>query len=1188
MTFFATIINGFRRRSDPEEIIIVIKKPINLLLWQRLATVLALTFLISGTLQAWRVASASNLQDIDQPLIGPGIPQVGSNSPQSALSNLKAGSILFFPKYASNSGSPARVNTIISLTNTNPRDSVIVRMAWIHDCQVDNTFVTLAGNQTQTLLASLENPGQSGYLMAMSVNSNGIPTQFNWLIGSATLRSNEGFTATYNAVGIAKRTAGAVQSASMTEVPVIFNDVQFDRLPELVAVDHLQNQDATQSTGQGDTVNTNLTLLSPLSSLSGGVAEPMKVTAVVYDQSGRPFPQTIDGSCAMEKRAADFWTDPALATIISPQRPGWARFAAANGTRALPLLGLSLTNEPAAGLGNARHMQVIRRLETFTMAVPIIKPTATVPDALTGPQPLAENKALGAGEMKPGSILIYQRFTSGTQGSSKLFLTNTHPTTKSRVRVIFNGTVGNGAVAETIISLFPNQTMAIDPQEFLPNQKGWAIAIAIDLRALPVNFNNLIGSSQVTEQSGARNGYAALAIGKNSNGSVPRNADVQTSDINFNDLDYDRLPATLSYNGLPSQLDNITTIGYSRFSSDVTAVPNLRGLIQFILIDPAIKQYAGVLSQLESRISAINVTSTSPAVPITQSILSGQRGWIRITPSTPILSWAGNVATAPFAAPGIYADYEGGMSGYSTPHILSTFGNFTTRTMALNPNNTGPTADFEVIEPVIEARGSMGTIVRLDGRVSTDPDPEDPLTYRWFDNDVEISTAKVSDYRLKKGTHIVKLIVADGNGTTSEAKTQQVVVVDTTAPVMSGIPSNISRTISSSVGTSINFNLPVAYDAVDGWVSMTSNPRPNSLFKVGKTVVTFTAKDSSGNVATSTMTVTINTGGNFPISGGVVGNKSPYLNNLNDQHLVIGKIRTYVLQAEDPNNETVTFELADAPSYARIEKANPVLRRASLIMAPVEGSQIYASNVRVIAKDSRGMTYSTLPFRMILSDLENDETGSGVGPGTGGGDGGGGGGGGDNPPPANQPPTAVAAKLAASVKATTRNGAIVTLDGSGSSDPEKDPLTYVWKNGDKIIAEGAIVEAPLAVGTHSITLTVTDTAGGTNTTSAQSIVVLPRDLSVTGINPVRIPLFNSINMTITGTGFNSGTTAQFECTSVCSGGSRITVTIVSIEEDTIVINAKTTLSTPMGNRNLIVSNPGGSTVRIQRSNFVTN
>lgn len=1151
---------------------------------------LLLVAVLTAGLSFWNTTSASPLQDSDQPLVGPGVPQVGSNAPQSALSNLKAGSLLFFPKYMSSSN-PSQVNTILTLTNTNPRDGVTVRLAWISDCQVRNSFINLVGNQTQTVLASLEHPGQTGYVMAMAVDSRGIPTQFNWLIGAATIRNEKGHMASYNAVGVAKRSGGPVRFTDNTEAPLLFDDQQYDRLPQLVALDHLANQDPTQSVANGDTVRTAITLISPLSSLTGGVAEPMKVTAIAYDKSGRPFPQLTDGSCAMNRNADEFWTNPALSEIVSPERPGWASFALSNGNSSLPVLGLSVTDEPAAGLGNARHMQVLRRLDSFRIAVPIIVPESAAGDPLTTSQPLAVGKSIGAGEMKAGSILVYPRFTSGDQGSSRLFLTNTHPTVKARIRLIFNGTAGAGAIADSIISLFPNQTMAIDPQDYLPNQKGWVMAMAIDLRALPLNFNNLIGSSQVTEQSGTRNGYAALAIAKNSTGSVPRNSDVATSDVNFNDLEYDRLPATLGYNGLPSQLDNLTTVGYSRFSSDVTMVPNLRGLVQISLIDPQVKQFSGVLSTLESRVSALNITSTSPAVPLAQTIISGQRGWLKLLPSSPILSWANNVATAPFTAPGVYADYSGGMSGYSTPHVLTTFSGLTTKTMALNPNNTAPTADFEVIDPVIEARSNLGTIVRLDGRVSTDPDPEDPLTYRWFDNDVQISTAPVSDYRLKKGVHTIKLIVADGNGTTSEAKTQQVEVVDTTAPVLSGIPSNISKSTSSSVGVSINFTLPVAYDAVDGWVSVSSNLRPNSLFRVGRNQVTFTAKDSAGNTTTATMTVTITNGGNFPVSGGLVGNKSPYINNINDQYLIPGKVRTFVLQAADPNNEAVSFELAGAPAYARIERVDPILRRANLIMAPVEGSQIYASNVRVIVKDTRGDSYSTLPFRMVLSDLANDESGSGVGPGDGGGSGGDGdgdGGGGDGPPVVNQPPTAVAGTLPGTVKATAKTGAILTLDGSGSSDPEKDPLTYVWKNGDKVIAEGAIVQAALAVGTHSITLTVTDTNGGTSTTTPQTVVVVPRDLTVKGITPSRIPMFNSVTMTITGTGFNSGTTAQFECTAVCTGGSRITVSIVSIEEDTIVLTAKTTSATPMGNRNLIVTNPGGATVRIQRSNYVAN
>jgi hypothetical protein len=277
------------------------------------------------------VVTATMVQSSDQPIIGPGIPQTGSAAPQSALSNLKAGSVLFFPTYLSSSTDPSQINTIITLTNTNPRDGITVRLAWIHDCQVDNTFVSLAGNQTQTLLASLENPGKSGYLMALAINPNGIPTQFNWLIGSASLRNGQGYTATYSAIGIAKRSGGAVQSTDMTVVPMVFNDVQYDRLPEQVALDHLQNQDPAKSTVAGDTVKTSATLISPLSSLIGGVAEPISLTAVLYDKSGRPYPQTTNGSCSISRTADELWADPPLSGyhLSRPARMG-KRFAAVN------------------------------------------------------------------------------------------------------------------------------------------------------------------------------------------------------------------------------------------------------------------------------------------------------------------------------------------------------------------------------------------------------------------------------------------------------------------------------------------------------------------------------------------------------------------------------------------------------------------------------------------------------------------------------------------------------------------------------------------------------------------------------------------------------------------------------------------------------------------------------------------
>src|SRR5262249_22075013 len=154
-----------------------------------------------------------------------------------------------------------------------------------------------------------------------------------------------------------------------------------------------------------------------------------------------------------------------------------------------------------------------------------------------------------------------------------------------------------------------------------------------------------------------------------------------------------------------------------------------------------------------------------------------------------------------------------------------------------------------------------------------------------------------------------------------------------------------------------------------------------------------------------------------PPDGGVPGDKAPSMDNIDDQYVTLGEIRNISLQAADIDGDGVTFSLLGAPSYAQIIGGDAGSRRATLRIAPQQGDAVVSTNVRVVVNDGRGQTFTTLPFRIIISNTPN--TG----------------------PVINHPPTAVMAPLPAEIQATSNQGAAVNLDGSGSSDPDGDSLS---------------------------------------------------------------------------------------------------------------------------------------------------
>ena len=89
---------------------------------------------------------------------------------------------------------------------------------------------------------------------------------------------------------------------------------------------------------------------------------------------------------------------------------------------------------------------------------------------------------------------------------------------------------------------------------------------------------------------------------------------------------------------------------------------------------------------------------------------------------------------------------------------------------------------------------------------------------------------------------------------------------------------------------------------------------------------------------------------------------------------------------------------------------------------------------------------------------------------------------------ANQPPVANAG-VDQTIACSAPNGSSITLNGSQSSDPDGDALTFVWTNETgTIVGTTAIVQVNVGVGAHTFTLTVTD-PGGLSSTASTHVTV---------------------------------------------------------------------------------------------------
>jgi hypothetical protein len=104
------------------------------------------------------------------------------------------------------------------------------------------------------------------------------------------------------------------------------------------------------------------------------------------------------------------------------------------------------------------------------------------------------------------------------------------------------------------------------------------------------------------------------------------------------------------------------------------------------------------------------------------------------------------------------------------------------------------------------------------------------------------------------GTYAVTWSATDSVGATGSA-TRVVNVVDTTAPVVAA-HGNVTVEATSAAGATVTYAAGSASDAV-GVTSITYSQNSGTVFPIGTTTVTITARDAANNAGTGTFTVTV-------------------------------------------------------------------------------------------------------------------------------------------------------------------------------------------------------------------------------------------------------------------------------------------------------------------------------------------
>ena len=293
----------------------------------------------------------------------------------SDVSDQKAGSLLVYNYYTSGATSGNAQNTRINITNTSSASLAFVHLFFVADtCQVADSYICLTPNQTASFLASDVDPGVSGYIVAVAVNSDGCPTVFNWLVGDEYVKTSTGHAANLGAEAFAAlaRTdetcsSTAVLSFTGAGTPATGAAAIYNLVPRVVAASNVPSR--------ADGNDTMIVINRIGGNLGLGMDSLGTLFGIFYNDTENSLSFSFSGGCQFMSSLNNNFPriTPRFETFVPAGRSGWLKVGRQT---AGGIVGAVLnTGTTQAAYKGGRNFHKLTLSPTSSLIIPVFPPS---------------------------------------------------------------------------------------------------------------------------------------------------------------------------------------------------------------------------------------------------------------------------------------------------------------------------------------------------------------------------------------------------------------------------------------------------------------------------------------------------------------------------------------------------------------------------------------------------------------------------------------------------------------------------------------------------------------------------------------------------------------------------------------------------------------------------------------------